>query len=409
MKNKKRIAIIGGGAAGYFFAINCAENNPEAAITILEKSDQVLEKVRVSGGGRCNVTHACFDRKELTKNYPRGEKELLSPFFQFFTEDTIQWFAQRGVSLKAEDDGRMFPITNQSETIIQCFLDAAKRLQIETKRSFEVDKLVFEQDCWKIKSSQGEYLEAEKVMVASGSSLRMWKILEGLGYHVLQPVPSLFTFHIDDERLKDLQGIAMENVEIKIIDSSFKQLGALLITHWGISGPATLKLSAWAALLLKEKKYHFEIAINWLPHLKQTEILEQLQHIKTLHVKSKMVNTVFFNLPRRWCEKIILYILKKESAIDKKWADATNQELRALASELNQSIFRVKGKSTFKDEFVSCGGVDLKQVDLKTFQSKLHPTLYFSGEVLNIDAVTGGFNFQAAWTSSWIAAKHCNK
>lgn len=396
------IVVIGGGAAGFFYAINKAVLQPGATITILEKSEQVLEKVRISGGGRCNVTHHCFEVNELAKNYPRGARELISPFHTFQPQHTIDWFAARGVKLKTEEDGRMFPITDSSATITDCFLAEVKKHHIRVVYKAEVDSLSFEKNQWHIKTGAQEHLIADKVFIATGSALRMWKILERIGYKIVPPIPSLFTFTIKDERLKELQGLTVPIATIKISDTKLSYSGPLLITHWGISGPAVLKLSAFGAVFLHEKKYNFTIRINWTGDFTKDDCILHLQNCKDKNAKKNIANHHPFAFPIRLWQKLLAF----GKIPEKKWADITKSEMMFLAEQLTNSSFLVQGKSTFKDEFVTCGGVDLSQINFKTYESKLHPNLYFGGEVLNVDAITGGFNFQHAWTSAWIAAQH---
>ncbi|MBS1685978.1 MAG: NAD(P)/FAD-dependent oxidoreductase [Bacteroidetes bacterium] len=398
----KKVIVVGGGAAGFFFAVNCAERHPDYRITILEKSGKLLEKVRISGGGRCNVTHACFEPKALTKFYPRGEKELLGAFHRFMTGDTISWYEAHGVELKTEDDGRMFPTTDDSETIAQCLLGLAEKYRIRIQTHQEVDTLEHRDGQWHITSGHGDQYTADIVFIASGSALRMWDILRRMGYRVADPVPSLFTFNIKDERIKDLQGLSVEKATVIINEAKLEESGPLLITHWGMSGPAILKLSAWGARRLKERKYNFDIKVNWTGTLALPDCVQRLKDYRQDFPKRTIFSKPQFKIPSRLWERLCRHVV----GADKNWADATNKEIEALAEELTRSTFHVTGKSTFKDEFVTCGGVELDQIDLKTFKSKLHPELYFAGEVLNIDAITGGFNFQAAWTGAWIAAQN---
>lgn len=404
MKKTFDIIVVGGGAAGFFTAINAAENLPNASIAILERGNEVLTKVKVSGGGRCNVTHAQFIPNELAKNYPRGEKELLGPFHTFMTGDTIAWFEKRGISLKVEEDGRMFPVTNSSQSIIDCFLLEAKRLNISILLKQSVQKIQFENSFWKLETASEEFL-TKKLVIATGSNPKIWKLMEELGHTIISPVPSLFTFNIIDERIKDLSGVATQ-ATVEIISNNGKSLlnseGPLLITHWGMSGPAILKLSAWGARLLEPLHYHFTIKVNWLEFFSETEALQVLMEVKNTNPKQTLSKYSQFHLPKRLWQNLL-----KASGIptNKIWADCSKTELQNLAIQLTQSQFKVTGKSTFKEEFVTAGGISLKEVNFKTFESKLHPTLYFAGEVLDIDAITGGFNFQNAWTGGFIVAK----
>ena len=393
----QKIIIIGGGAAGFFTAITAAEANPNATITILERGKYVLEKVKISGGGRCNVTHACFIPRDLVKNYPRGDKALMSPFSRFAAGDTIDWFEKRGVKLKIEDDGRMFPITDDSQTIVDCLLDAADKKKVQILRGCRVEDIDTIDNQFVIKTNQGD-IEADKLVVATGSSTAMWDILKRLGHTIIKPVPSLFTFNIKDSRIENLAGISVEKAEISILNSKLKAEGPLLITHWGLSGPAILKLSSWGARELFEKNYDFSIKINWTGGYNTEEVKDLLNDCKSDFYKKQISNTPQYNVPSRFWERL----LKAAEIPDTlRWADISKKHIQALAEQLTQSIFIVKGKSTFKEEFVTAGGVDLDEVNFKTFESKLIPNLYFAGEVLNIDAITGGFNFQAAWTGGW--------
>jgi len=399
MKQPIDILILGGGAAGFFTAINAAENNPDAKIVILERGNEVLTKVRISGGGRCNVTHAEFVPKELIKKYPRGEKELLGPFHHFMTGDTIEWFEKRGVSLKIEEDGRMFPETDSSQTIIDCFLNETKRLAIDVLMNHSVKKITKLNTLWNIETTKGDFL-AKNVVIATGSNPKIWQFLEGLGHKIIPPVPSLFTFHIKDTRITDLPGISTD-VAVKVLGTTLESQGPLLITHWGMSGPAILKLSAWGARELYALDYTFVLQVNWLENQESEEVLEQLKEIKLEQAKQLVIKYPLFELPRRLWQSLVT-----ASGIDEetKWAEINKKQLQDLTSQLTESKFMVDGKSTFKEEFVTAGGVELKEIDFKTFESKLHKNLYLAGEVLNIDAITGGFNFQNCWTSGFLVA-----
>lgn len=394
------ILVIGGGAAGFFTAINAAELLPNAKICILERGKEVLTKVRVSGGGRCNVTHAEFLPKELSKNYPRGEKELLGPFHQFMTGDTVEWFDNRGVELKIEEDGRMFPTTDSSETIIDCFLNETKRLGIQVLKNKPVQQLEKEGDFWKI-GVKNETFHTKKLVIATGSNPKIWKLLQNLGHKIVPPVPSLFTFNIKDERISNLPGVSTQ-ASVKVLGTKLEAEGPLLITHWGMSGPAILRLSAWGAKELNEKNYTFSIQVNWLVDVSATEILEELKTLKLAQAKQQFTKRQHFELPKRLWKS-----LAKAAGISETttWAELNKKQLLNFAELLTASKFEVSGKSTFKEEFVTAGGVELTEVDFKTFQSKLQKNLYFAGEVLNIDAITGGFNFQNAWTGGFLVAK----
>lgn len=397
--DKYDIIIVGGGAAGFFAAINAAENAPDKRILILERGKEVLQKVRISGGGRCNVTHAEFIPSELVKKYPRGEKELLGPFHKFMTGDTIAWFEKRGVELKTEEDGRMFPITDNSETIINCFLKECSRLKIDIQKGQTLKKLSKKGDFWLLNTQSDEF-QAEKVMLATGSNAKIWKMLEALGHSMVEAVPSLFTFNIRDKRIEGIPGISTY-AEVKIENTDLESDGPLLITHWGMSGPTILKLSAWGARELNDLDYHFRINVNWVPGFSSEDMLEKLKEMKLALAKQSVNTHPQFELPKRLWQRLV----QAAGLQNEKWADLNKNQLEKFSEELTTSVFKVKGKSTFKEEFVTAGGIDLKEVDFQTFESKLHKNLYFSGEILNIDAITGGFNFQNAWTGAWLAAK----
>jgi predicted Rossmann fold flavoprotein len=394
------IIIVGGGAAGFFTAINIAEKNPRLKIAILERGKEVLTKVRISGGGRCNVTHACFVPNDLAKFYPRGEKELRGPFHKFATGDTIEWFEKHGVELKIEDDGRMFPVTDSSQTIIDCFLDATKKYGIKVLTGQSVQSLFKNGDLWKI-DTQHDNFSCSKLIMATGSNPKIWELMESLGHSIVPPVPSLFTFNIKDKRIKDLPGIAAP-ATVKVNGTKLEASGPLLITHWGMSGPGILKLSAWGARELFDKNYRFTISVNWL-NTDREDALEQLKELKLEHAKKAVSKKSPFDFPNRLWESFVI-----ASGIDgeAQWANLSKAQLQNLAEQLTRGQFEVNGKSTFKEEFVTAGGIDLKEIDFKTMQSKLHETLYFAGEILNIDAITGGFNFQNAWTGGFILANH---
>ncbi|MBC7606235.1 MAG: NAD(P)/FAD-dependent oxidoreductase [Burkholderiales bacterium] len=394
------IIIVGGGAAGFFTAINLVEKQPKLKVAILERGKEVLTKVRISGGGRCNVTHACFEPNELVKFYPRGEKELRGPFHQFAARETIEWFAQRGVALKIESDGRMFPVSNASQTIIDCFLAATQKLGIAILTGQSVQSIFKKENFWKIETQNENYL-AEKLILATGSNPKIWELLQTLGHSVVAPVPSLFTFNTKDSRIKDLPGVSAL-VSVKVKDTKLQATGPLLITHWGMSGPAILKLSAWGARILFEKNYQFTIVVNWLKDTDTADAEQLLKLIKQEQAKKAVSKKSPFDFPNRLWESLV-FASGIESEI--KWADLSKVQLQNLSNQLTNGSFQVNGKSTFKEEFVTAGGVDLKEINFKTMQSKLHENLYFAGEIVNIDAITGGFNFQNAWTSGFIVAQ----
>jgi predicted Rossmann fold flavoprotein len=395
------IIIVGGGAAGFFTAINIAEKNPKLKVAILERGAEVLQKVRISGGGRCNVTHACFEPNELVKFYPRGEKELRGPFHQFCSGDTIEWFEKHGVELKIEADGRMFPVSNSSQTIIDCFLKATQKLGIAVLTGQSVQSIFKKDALWKVETQSENYL-AEKLILATGSNPKVWEMLQNFGHAVVSPVPSLFTFNIKDSRIKELPGVAAQ-VTVKVKDTKLTSTGPLLITHWGMSGPAILKLSAWGARILHDKNYQYTIFINWLNDADTADVEKKLKELKQEHAKKSVSKKSPFELTNRLWESLVL-----ASGIESetKWADLSKIQLQNLANQLTNGTFQVNGKSTFKEEFVTAGGIDLKEINFKTMESKLHENLYFAGEIVNIDAITGGFNFQNAWTSGFIVASN---
>jgi predicted Rossmann fold flavoprotein len=397
---KYDVLIIGGGAAGYFAAIHCAEANPYLKVAILEKSGRVLDKVRISGGGRCNVTHSCFDPKQLAKNYPRGEREMIGPFYSFQPEDTIRWFENRGVPLKTEADGRMFPQSNKSSSILDCLMREVENLGVELLLQHGMDTISQSDSGWVIQSGEKSFI-APKVMIATGSSVKVWNTLKDLGLHIIEPVPSLFTFNIEDRRLKELPGISVPKAKVSLVNAKLSSDGPLLITHWGLSGPAVLRLSAWGAISLHQLAYQEEVLINWLGanHNRQ-KVLEELTDYKAVEGKKKMASKPYTDVPQRLWNQLLI-----ASGVDPddNWASLTKKSLQALATELTEGRYRMDGKSTFKEEFVTAGGVDLKEIDFKSFEAKRFPGLFFAGEVLNIDAITGGFNFQAAWTGGHIA------
>ena len=395
------VIIIGGGAAGFFTAINIKEKYPEKDVLIIEKDKDVLKKVKISGGGRCNVTHACFEPKELVKFYPRGRKELIGPFHQFCTGDMMGWLDDRGVPTHIEEDNRVFPTSNNSQSIIDCFITAQKGLDIKLNTRCRLDKI--EKDTqWKLTCGSDIY-NTENVVFTSGSSPKVWQLIEKqLNHKVIAPVPSLFTFNIKDDRIKDLMGLSVPMASVKVLGTKLKAEGPLLITHWGLSGPAILRLSAWGALELHQLKYDFIAEINWLGYEPLDDCIQALNEQKIQHGKKSIIKNCPYSLPKRLWESFVQYSL---SNTNKNWADINKKELHTLAESLVACKLNVKGKSTFKDEFVTAGGVNLAEIDFKSFSSKLHKNLYFAGEVLNIDAITGGFNFQAAWTGSWIISE----
>ena len=392
--------VIGGGAAGFFSAINIAILNPELSVLILERGSEGLQKVKISGGGRCNVTHAQFIPSELTTNYPRGEKELLGPFHQYMTGDTMKWFEDRGIELKIEDDGRVFPVSNTSQTIIDCFINEANRLNIQILYNHSVKSISKKGDHWLVNTDNSEFCSS-KILVTTGSNPKIWNLMDQLNHTIVKPVPSLFSFDIKDDRINSIPGVVVEDVEVSVVNSKLSTDGPLLITHKGLSAPSILKLSAFGALELAAMDYQFNISINFIK-TSYNECLSQLKVVKSNLSKKMVVNHSLFEIPKRLWKELVLY-----SGIETNttWADINRSQLNELSIQLTSSIFKVKGKSTFKEEFVTAGGVDLKEINFKTFESKINPNLFFAGEILNIDAVTGGFNFQNAWTGAYIASK----
>jgi predicted Rossmann fold flavoprotein len=402
-KKVRKAAIIGGGAAGFFAALHLAEIDPYCEVHVFEKSTQLLSKVKVSGGGRCNVTHACFDNRTLVQFYPRGSKQLASPFKQFSPIDTIAWFKERGVTLKTEADGRMFPVTDSSQTIINCFLEEAQRLGVRIHTQQGVSSFVQENNQWKITFSDQSQFVADALLIATGSSELIWNQIKSLGIKIEEPAPSLFTFNVKDMNLHELSGTSVEHTSLKIQGTKLKTEGPLLITHWGMSGPAILKLSAWGALDLKALNYNFTLSISFLPAENDQSLMDFLKNLRSKESR-KQVNS--FSPFDEISKRLWNYLLGKSDITQQiNWADLSNKDLQRLVDELLHGQYKVNGKSIFKDEFVTCGGVSLDEINFKTYESKKYPGLFFAGEVINVDAVTGGFNFQHAWTSGWIAAE----
>ncbi|MBK8485753.1 MAG: NAD(P)/FAD-dependent oxidoreductase [Saprospiraceae bacterium] len=400
------VIILGGGAAGFFSAINLAELKPGLRILILEAAKDTLNKVRISGGGRCNVTHACFDPEVLVNYYPRGFKELLGPFYFFGPTQCIEWFEKYGVALKTEADGRMFPVSNTSLTILECFYKLIYKHQIEVRCSTRVTNFYFDlySNRW-IVSANTQQLNCSKLIVTTGSDARCWELLKNLGHDIIAPVPSLFTFNVVDKKIKELMGVSFSNVKLQIVGTNLESTGPMLITHWGFSGPAILKLSAWGARLLAEKKYTFEMIINWL-NFSEEDIKSCILDYKNNKPKKKIVSQSIMQLPIRLWQ----YLMERAGiSVDLIWNQISGNQIKDLIKVLSSSIFSIQGKSTFKEEFVTAGGVDLKNINFKTFESKKCAGLYLAGEVLNIDAVTGGFNFQSAWTGAYMIADQIAK
>ena len=406
---KKKVIVIGGGAAGFFCAIQIAELHPEWEINILEKSNKLLSKVKVSGGGRCNVTHACPEVEVLLKKYPRGTRFLKKAFYQFATNNTIQWFAKNGVTLHTEKDGRMFPTTNNSETIIDCFLQKIHQYQIKVLTGHEVvnvEKLHQEKDnSFVITLANQNKITADALCMATGGMLKSDKFtwLTLLGHTIVEPVPSLFTFNVADKNITTLMGVAVDNAIIQWKGNKISEQGPLLITHWGISGPAAIKLSAWCARELANDNYEGAILINWTPEYNESTLKMEWINLRMDLGRREMGSKNPFNLPQRLWQ----YFLQEAGIIfTTKWADLKSTQQQLLIQSLTKTTLQVKGKTTFKEEFVTCGGVELSEIDANTMESKLVSGLHFAGEMMDVDGITGGFNFQHAWTSGWIAAQH---
>jgi len=399
------VTIIGGGAAGFFAAIAAAEGQPSAQITILEAARSPLTKVRISGGGRCNVTHACFDSALLVQHYPRGNKALRGPFTCFQAKDTVEWFAQHGVPLKTEADGRMFPVTDDSATVVECLMQAARAAGVELRTGAVVQQVSRGNHGFTISLKSGETLDCDRLVLATGSSLQGYAIARQLGHQIESPVPSLFTFQIRDARLQDLAGVSVPSARLRLQVSGqppLEQIGPVLITHWGLSGPAVLKLSAWGARLLHDADYQASLQINWLAQSNPEKIRQQLITVRSQLARRQIATNCPVLLPRRLWERLVA---TAEIAATSRWSELSNQGLNRLLQELTQANYAITGKGAFKEEFVTCGGVALKEVDFKTMESRICPGLYLVGEVLDIDGVTGGFNFQSAWTTGWIAGQ----
>ena len=397
----KKVIIIGGGASGFFTAANIDTKLYD--VTILEQNSDVLQKVKISGGGRCNVSHACFDPRELVQFYPRGNKELLSVFTKFQPRDTMNWYEEHGVALKIEDDNRIFPESNSSQSIINCLVNECRKKNVKILTKQTVTEILLQENGYKIHTTDQNYF-ADYVVFSTGSSPKAFKILEKLGHQIITPVPSLFTFNIKNEILKDLMGTSFQYVDIEIPKLNLEESGSLLITHWGLSGPAILKLSAWGARELAALKYQFEIIVNFIGTASE-DALEIFKNFKENEPKKSIGQAKIFDITNRFWQRILFV-----SGIDttKQLANINNKEMQKIIENLCRCRMNVTGKSTFKEEFVTAGGVDLKEMDFKTMKSKKLPNFYISGEVLNIDAVTGGFNFQACWSEGWLIAQDLN-
>jgi len=404
MNNRRRIVIAGGGAAGFFAAITCAEADPSAEVVIYEATAHPLAKVRVSGGGRCNVTHACFEPRELVQRFPRGARELLGPFNRFGPHDTIAWFAARGVELKTENDGRMFPTTDDSATIVDCLQRAATRAGVRLVTQCGIRSVTQKENHFSVTLTSDETVEAQRVLIATGGNKGSagLTITEKLGHSIVPPVPSLFTFHIDDPRLRGLEGVSVLLASATVRGTRLRSSGPILVTHWGLSGPGILKLSAWGARELHDMNYQFTLGLNWAEPRTPQEVQAELSAERTARPRRQVSTANPFGIPARLWERLVAAAGIAANAI---WTNTSNDSLRVLAAQVASAEFIVTGKSMNKEEFVTCGGVTLGEVDFATMESRICPGLYFAGEVLDLDGITGGFNFQSAWTTGWHAGK----
>jgi len=399
----KRLVVIGGGAAGFFCAVNAARLHSQLEVIVIEKSSKLLSKVKVSGGGRCNVTHNAPDILYMSKRYPRGQHFVKKTFNHFFVPDTISWFKERGVSLKAEADGRMFPVTDSSQTIIDCLLKEADRYNVKIRLNAAVTALVKTDAGWDVEFQDGSSLETTYVCVAAGGYAQVDKFawLKAIGHQIVAPMPSLFTFNMPGNPITTLMGVSVEEAHIKIAGTKLQEKGPLLITHWGMSGPCVLRLSAWGARELGDIQYHFTAIVNWLPAFNENSLRDEVQGLRFTLGGQKMHHKNPFGLPQR----LWLFLLQQSGiGEDIRWADMPSKEQHKLVKSLTAMECSVKGKTTFKEEFVTCGGIQLSEIDPNTMESKVAPGLFFAGEVMDVDGITGGFNFQHAWTSGWIAA-----
>ena len=403
------VTIVGGGASGYFAAIAAAEADPRATVTLFEAAPQPLAKVRISGGGRCNVTHACFEPRELVKRYPRGGRELLGPFHRFGPRETIAWFQERGVALHAEPDGRMFPVTNDSATIVACLEREAERAGVRVNLRCGVRAVQVQEGRFQLELANGSRVEADRLILATGGLKAgagapfLDGFLARCGHHVEPPVPSLFTFHLDDPRLAGLEGLAVPLAAVAVPEHKLHVAGPVLVTHWGLSGPAVLQLSAWGARVLAECGYKFTVQVNWVAPRKAPQVAAELAAARSAHAKKQIGGGNPFGLPGRLWERLVS---AAGIAPDAVWTSVSNQSLQALTTQLAAGSFAVAGRSLNKEEFVTCGGVRLSEIDFATMRSKLCPGLHVAGELLDLDGITGGFNFQAAWTTGWLAGRN---
>jgi predicted Rossmann fold flavoprotein len=407
MNKTKQLVVIGGGAAGFFGAVTAARAFPESRVIVLEKSNKLLSKVKVSGGGRCNVTHACYERNRLVKSYPRGEKSLPGPFAQFDAGTTVQWFEGRGVRLKTEPDGRMFPVTDNSQTIVDCLLAEARAVGVDVRTGWGVKAIEKDPETgtFLITGTDDLSLRADRVLVATGGNPNpaAYAWLERLGHRVMSPVPSLFTFNVPASPLLDLAGVSVPEAAVKVSGTKLVQNGPLLVTHWGFSGPAVLKLSAWGARDLAGLDYRFQMQVNWVPGKNEDAVRADLAAYRDAHPKQTVAANPLYGLPQRLWKRLVEGAEIGEAL---RWADLPKKNLNKLIDALVHSTYRVDGKSTYKDEFVTCGGIAAGDVDWQTMESRRCPGLFFAGEILDVDGITGGFNFQNAWTTGYIAGKH---
>ena len=402
--NPRRILVVGGGAAGFFAAITCAEGNPDAEVTVIEKSPRFLAKVRISGGGRCNVTHACYDPRELSGYYPRGGQELLGPFQVFQPRDTAEWFESRGVALKTEKDGRIFPVTDKSQTIIDCLVEAASAAGVIMLPNHGLLEAARDGDSFALKIESGETMRCDRLMLATGGcrAAAAGQLAVSLGHQLIAPVPSLFTFHIAEPWLRELAGISIPQIEVSVPDCDLRESGAALITHSGLSGPAILRLSAWGARIMHRLNYQFLLKVNWLPGHEAQALTDELERRRKSHAARLVVNSTTPPIAGRLWEALTLASgISRET----RWSALSNAARHRLVRQLLSTELHVTGKTLNQEEFVTCGGVRLSEVDFKTMESRICKGLYFGGELLDIDGLTGGFNFQSAWTTGWIAGQ----
>jgi len=401
---KYDLIVIGGGAAGFFGAIQAAELSAGLRVLILEKSSKLLTKVRVSGGGRCNVTQNCFNPFELSRHYPRGEKPLKTLFKEYHAKHVVDWFTSKGVQLKTEADGRMFPVTDNSKTIVDCFMREASRLRIRIEISHGVNAVEKENDVFYVRTTAGEKLAAKNILVTIGGSLNpdAYKWISDLGHTIINPIPSLFTFNDEEKNFNDLMGISVPAATVRIVGTKFSQEGPVLITHWGLSGPAVIKLSAWAADYLNKADYKFDVHVNWIGSVKEEELRVRLQQHKITGGKQKVYTNGMFSIPHRLWQRLCE---RSDIAESRLWGELGQKQLNKLNENLIRCPFKIRGKTTFKEEFVTCGGVDLREINPETMESRKVNNVFFAGEVLNIDGETGGYNFQAAWTTAYLAAR----